>query len=132
MGLKPRRYPNRRARRNLLKYCVAYSMDPELATWSTGLSHLQVRRFSVGFLWRYRWFKRPMPSKAELLRRAQGRLKHRLVVDFETWPPHSMQWRVTDSYHSQLAAGAAIMQAEHDRLIAAGAKWDGMDGYDLT
>lgn len=32
-------------------------------------------------------------------------------------------------YLSQLLNAADIMQKHHDALIAAGAKWDGQDGY---
>lgn len=36
------------------------------------------------------------------------------------------------NYFAQLAAAAKQQRAMHEQLLAAGARWDGMDGYDLT
>ena len=36
------------------------------------------------------------------------------------------------NYFVQRAAAAAQMTELHKRLIAAGARWDGADGYDVT
>ncbi len=39
---------------------------------------------------------------------------------------------LTANYFAQLAAAAKQRQEMHQKLLAAGARWDGMDGYDFS
>jgi len=43
-----------------------------------------------------------------------------------------MQQIRTESYVAQQLRASFWRQREHERLIAGGAIWDGMDGYDMT